>query len=88
MLPEAPGEYVVAGGGRRNPALMEALDKALDADVVAAETVGWRGDDLEAECFAFLAVRCLRKLPLSYPKTTRVPRPMLGGVHYQAPGRF
>ncbi len=84
-LPEEPAEWIVAGGGRRNPAMMEALAKALGAAVHAAEAVGWRGDDLEAECFAYLAVRSLRKLPLSFPKTTRVPRPMRGGVFHRAP---
>lgn len=85
FLPEPPGEWIACGGGRRNPALMEALEKALDAPVFAAEEAGWRGDDLEAECFAYLAVRSLRKLPLSFPKTTRVPRPMPGGVLHRAP---
>lgn len=84
-LPAAPSEWIVAGGGRRNPALMEALGKALDGVVATAEDVGWRGDDLEAECFAYLAVRSLRKLPLSFPKTTRAPRPMRGGVFHRAP---
>lgn len=84
-LPEEPGEWIVSGGGRRNPAMMEALVKALERDVRSAEEVGWRGDDLEAECFAYLAVRSLRKLPISFPKMTRVPRPMLGGVHHRAP---
>lgn len=86
LFPAPPGEYIVTGGGRRNPVMMEALEKALDASVLTAENVDWRGDDLEAECFAYLAVRSLRKLPLSYPKTTRVPRPILGGVHYRVPG--
>ncbi|MEQ8934265.1 MAG: anhydro-N-acetylmuramic acid kinase [Amphiplicatus sp.] len=80
FLPEAPGEWIACGGGRRNPALMEALAKALSAPVRAAEEAGWRGDDLEAECFAYLAVRSLKGLPLSFPKTTRVPKPMPGGV--------
>lgn len=85
-LPEDPNDWVVAGGGRRNPALMEALGKALAGTVHSAESVGWRGDSLEAECFAYLAVRTLRKLPLSFPKTTRAPRPMTGGTHHRAPG--
>ena len=85
FLPEAPAVWIVAGGGRRNGALMEALAKALEGDVIPAEEAGWRGDDLEAECFAYLAVRSLRKLPISYPKTTRVPRPMQGGVFHRAP---
>ena len=86
FLPDPPAEWVACGGGRRNPALMEALKQALDAPVVAAENVGWRGDDLEAECFAYLAVRSLKKLPLSFPKTTRVPEPTRGGVFHRAAG--
>jgi len=85
FLPEPPGGYIVCGGGRRNPAMMAALKERLKAKVVTAEEVGWRGDDLEAECFAYLAVRSLKKLPLSYPKTTRVPSPMRGGVYHRAP---
>ncbi len=84
-LPEPPGEWIVAGGGRRNPALMTALEKALDAPVLTAEEAGWRGDDLEAECFAYLAVRSLRRLPLTFPRTTRAPRPLAGGVFWRAP---
>lgn len=84
-LPVEPGAWIVAGGGRRNPAMMGALTKALQSDVRTAEAVGWRGDYLEAECFAYLAVRSLRKLPLSFPRTTRVPRPVRGGVHCRAP---
>lgn len=85
LLPSAPDDWIIVGGGRRNSAMIEALGKALDSDVHDAESVGWRGDALEAECFAYLAVRSLRKLPLSFPKTTRVPRPMPGGTHYRAP---
>ena len=84
FLPEPPAAWIVCGGGRRNPALMEALRSALSAEVLAAEAAGWRGDDLEAECFAYLAVRSLKKLPLSFPKTTRVPRPLTGGVLHRA----
>lgn len=84
-LPLPPGEWIVTGGGRLNPALIIALEKALAAPVRSAEEVGWRGDFLEAECFAFLAVRSLRKLPLTYPRTTRAPRPLMGGIWRKAP---
>lgn len=84
-LPEEPAEWIVVGGGRRNPAMMEAIGKALDAEVHDAESAGWRGDELEAECIAYLAVRSLKKLPLSFPKTTRAPRPLPGGVFHRAP---
>jgi anhydro-N-acetylmuramic acid kinase len=45
--------------------------------------MGWRGDHLEAEAFAFLAARSVRGLPLSIPSTTGVPEPMLGGALYE-----
>lgn len=85
FLPELPGGYIVCGGGRHNPAMMQALSDRLETDVVPAEEAGWRGDDLEAECFAYLAVRSLKKLPLSFPGTTRVPQPTRGGVFHRSP---
>ena len=46
---------------------------------LAAEAVGLRGDAIEAECFAFLAMRKIHDLPISFPETTGVPNPMPGG---------
>ncbi|MSP41903.1 MAG: anhydro-N-acetylmuramic acid kinase [Alphaproteobacteria bacterium] len=79
-LPEAPVRWVVCGGGRHNPTLMEMLRGELGVPVQPAEDAGWRGDALEAEAFAYLAVRSLRGLPISLPSTTGAPRPALGGV--------
>ncbi len=84
-LADPPGEWIVAGGGRHNPAMMTALTKALEAPVLVAEAAGWRGDDLEAECFAYLAVRSLRRLPITFARTTRAPRPLTGGTFHRAP---
>ncbi len=78
-LPGVPRRLVVCGGGRRNPELMRALKVAAPCDVLSAEDVGWRGDSIEAEAFALLAVRRLRGLPISWPTTTDVPHPMTGG---------
>ncbi len=80
LLPRRPDRLVVCGGGRRNPAVMDALRHRAQVDAMPAEDLGWRGDAIEAECFAFLAVRCLRGLPISYPGTTGVPGPMMGGT--------
>ncbi|NOT42512.1 MAG: anhydro-N-acetylmuramic acid kinase [Alphaproteobacteria bacterium] len=80
-LPSPPLEWIVCGGGRHNPVLMRELHAALQGSrVVTADDVGWRGDFIEAEAFAYLAVRSLRGLPISFPKTTGVPRPMSGGA--------
>jgi anhydro-N-acetylmuramic acid kinase len=78
-LPVPPLEWLVCGGGRRNPALMEALRRRLDVLVRPVEQVGWDGDALEAQAFAYLAVRSVRGLPLSLPSTTGVSRPISGG---------
>ena len=78
-FPQPPLEWLVCGGGRRNPVLMEALRRRLGASVRPVEQVGWDGDALEAQAFAYLAVRSVRGLPLSLPSTTGVPRPISGG---------
>ena len=79
LAPEPPRVLVVAGGGRSNPELMRVLAEHAPCEVVAAEAVGWRGDALEAEAFAYLAARTLKGLPISFPGTTRAPQPMTGG---------
>ena len=78
-LPAPPLRWLVTGGGRRNPAIMAALRDRLSVPVDPVESVGRDGDALEAQCFAFLAARVRAGLPLSYPGTTGVPRPMPGG---------
>lgn len=84
-MPEPPARWIVCGGGRENPSLMNALHGRLGAPVAAAEDVGWRGGMLEAEAFAYLAVRSLRGLPLSLPTTTGAKEPVTGGTHHKAP---
>jgi anhydro-N-acetylmuramic acid kinase len=79
LIGAAPSEVVVCGGGRRNPQIMLALAERLPMPVVAAEAHGWRGDAIEAEAFAYLAARCVRGLPITFPATTGAPEPMAGG---------
>lgn len=79
LLPQRPARLVVCGGGRHNPAIMAMLAQRAAVEVVPAEAVGWRGDAIEAECFAFLAARTVRGLPISFPSTTGVPHPLPGG---------
>jgi anhydro-N-acetylmuramic acid kinase len=79
-LPDVPRRWLVTGGGRHNGALMDGLAAALRVPVDPVESVGWQGDALEAQAFAFLAQRSRRGLPLSLPSTTGVPAPMPGGV--------
>jgi anhydro-N-acetylmuramic acid kinase len=78
-FPAPAREWLVCGGGRHNPTLMAGLARRLAAPVRPVEAVGWDGDALEAQAFAYLAVRAAKGLPLSLPSTTGVPRPMPGG---------
>ena len=79
LLPRRPKTLFVSGGGRHNPTLMAMIARRAGVEAVSADTLGWRGDAVEAECFAFLAVRALRGLPISFPSTTGAPRPLQGG---------
>jgi anhydro-N-acetylmuramic acid kinase len=83
-FPAPPRRWLVAGGGVANPTLMRGLAEAA-GEVAPVEALGWRSDALEAEAFAYLAVRSLRGLPLSLPSTTGVPRPTTGGVIHSPP---
>jgi anhydro-N-acetylmuramic acid kinase len=78
-FPEPATTWIVMGGGRNNPKLMEELRARVNAPVLSAEDAGWRGDFIEAEAFAYLAARSRRGLPLSLPTTTGVPQPISGG---------
>jgi anhydro-N-acetylmuramic acid kinase len=80
FLPSPPRNWIVCGGGARNAAILRALSGLVDASVQTADEVGWSSSMMEAQAFAYLAVRALKKLPLSFPSTTGVPRPMTGGV--------
>ena len=85
QVPEPPKRWVVGGGGRRNGVLVRSLAERVGAPVEPVEAIGFDGDAIEAQCFAYLAVRSRQGLPLSFPRTTGVPKPMTGGVFWPAP---
>ncbi|MGD1036775.1 MAG: anhydro-N-acetylmuramic acid kinase [Roseiarcus sp.] len=76
--------WLVCGGGRRNLTLMRALEARLEARVDPIEAIGYDGDVVEAQCFAYLALRSRQGLPISLPTTTGAPRPLTGGVSWPA----
>lgn len=78
--PSRPEQILVTGGGRLNPTIMAMLRVLVDCPVEPIESVGFDGDLLEAQAFAFLAVRVSRGLPTSSPSTTGVPAPIGGGL--------
>ena len=78
-FPEPATRWLVCGGGRRNRTVMAMLAARSNAPVEPVEAVGLDGDMLEAQAFAYLAVRVLRGLPTSAPGTTGVRLPVSGG---------
>lgn len=78
--PKPPTRVLVTGGGRHNPVLMEMLQVSLDCPVEPVESVGLDGDMLEAQAFAYLAVRVARGMPTSCPGTTGVGALVGGGI--------
>jgi len=82
-MPERPKLWIICGGGRKNPHIvgdMRVLAEQQDAQVVLAEEAGLDGDSMEAEAWAYLAVRSRRGLPLTFPGTTGCRQPVSGGV--------
>ena len=71
---------VISGGGAHNPTIVAMIGRATGVPVLVATDLGWSGDFVEAQAFAYLAARSLAGLPLSFPETTGVPRPMPGGA--------
>ncbi len=80
LCPTQPTRLFVTGGGRHNHYVMELIEKYTHARTEKVESLGWNGDALEAEGFAYLAVRSVLNLPLSLPTTTGVKHPQTGGV--------
>jgi len=84
LIDSMPMRVLVTGGGRHNATIMKWLHGLLAIPVQPVEAVKWNGDALEAEAFAYLAVRSKLGLPLSLPSTTGVHRPMSGGILHAA----
>ena len=80
-MPIPPRAWILCGGGASNPTLMRMLAERLrPATVETADAVGWSSQSIEAQAFAYLAVRALNELPITFPTTTGTPKPLAGGV--------
>jgi anhydro-N-acetylmuramic acid kinase len=79
FFPAPARRWLATGGGRHNPVLLARIGEAVGAVIEPVEAAGWNGDAIEAEAFAYLAVRSLRALPLSLPETTGARTAVTGG---------
>eukprot|EP01124_Arcella_intermedia_P022984 TRINITY_DN3546_c0_g1_i1.p1 TRINITY_DN3546_c0_g1~~TRINITY_DN3546_c0_g1_i1.p1 ORF type:complete len:212 (+),score=55.27 TRINITY_DN3546_c0_g1_i1:752-1387(+) len=84
-----PKLWILVGGGWNNPIITKQLEMRLkqkiggDVELKHGSEVGWHSKSLEAQIFAYLAIRSLQGLPISYPLTTQVPHPLTGGTLHE-----
>lgn len=79
-LPIPPKKWILYGGGAHNTFIVKTLKKYVPtASVVTAKTLGLSEDFMEAQAFAYLAARCWYKRPITFPSTTGVSKPCIGG---------
>ena len=78
-MPSPPREIWITGGGRKNLEIMRLLRAGLPMEVRDIDELGFDGDMVEAQAFAYLAARVLYRLPTSFPLTTGVNSPVIGG---------
>ena len=73
---------LLCGGGRKNKVLIKSIKENLspEINIKLIDEYGVNGDFIESQAFAFLAVRNLMSLPISFPKTTGCRQPSLGGI--------
>lgn len=80
QFPARPKRLIVCGGGRKNDTMLQMIEQYAGIPTVKTDDLGWDGDAIEAQGFAYLAYRCLHGLPITYPGTTGVAEPMSGGI--------
>ena len=75
-------EILICGGGRKNKILLKKIKEniSLNINLRLIEDYKINGDFVESQAFAFLAIRSILKLPISFPKTTGCLKPCSGGV--------
>lgn len=82
---ELPQQWILTGGGWNNPAIRNEFEQRLAKtlskcpQIYHADEIGWNSQAMEAQIFAYLAVRSLQNKPISMPGTTRVTKPLSGG---------
>lgn len=81
LLPHFPTTVLLSGGGRKNGFLFELIAQLMPAktQVARIDILGFDGDYIESQAFAYLAARVKNNLPLTFPLTTGAPTALCGG---------
>jgi anhydro-N-acetylmuramic acid kinase len=80
QIDQRPEKLFVTGGGRKNPTLLRMISERTGMATTAIDKLGWNGDAVEAQGFAYMAVRRVRLLPVTFPTTTGASEPTLCGT--------
>lgn len=84
LCPQKPNAIYVTGGGRHNGFMMKEIERLTSVPTYSVDQLGWNGDTMEAEGFAYMAVRQLINEPISFPTTTGCKSPTVGGTLVRA----
>ena len=69
----------VCGGGRKNKFLMESIQNKIKGKIFLIDDLNIKGDFVESQAFAYMAIRSFLSLPISFPETTGCNKPTIGG---------
>lgn len=74
-------KIVISGGGRKNKNLLKNIKLFSKKNVLFYNSENYKlnGDFIESQAFAYLAIRAILSLPISFPKTTGCDAPCTGG---------
>ena len=71
---------IACGGGRKNKYLVERLENKIKKKIVNIDDFKIDGDFVESQAFAYLAIRSLLNLDISFPSTTGCNNDTTGGT--------
>jgi len=75
--------FLICGGGRKNIYLIDCIKSYLSMEnIITLEFIdkfNLKGDYIESQAFAFLAIRSFLNLPISFSTTTGCREPTIGG---------
>ena len=85
-FPTDVNKIIICGGGSKNKYITKKISELSKKEVITSDSIGISSRYVESEAFAYLAVRCLLNLDISYPTTTGIQSAMSGGSIFRPIG--
>ena len=85
-FPSDVNKIIICGGGSKNKYITQKISELSKKEVITSDSIGISSRYIESEAFAYLAVRCLLNLHISYPTTTGIQSAMSGGSIFRPIG--